>query len=86
MAEGTGTPKKAPLTLEQYVLKQRIADCSVCALPEEAREGILRARKKKIPRDSVIAWLKEVFAWSGDDDELTAHANAHHDKKMRELA
>ena len=78
--------KKAPLSLEQFAFKQRVTDCSVCALPEAAREGISRARKKRIDRDTVEAWLGDEFGWAGTSEHLTLHSNGHHDRRLKELA
>ena len=72
-------------SLLDFAIGERLKDCTVCRLPEAVRSQIAMATKKRIARDTLVAWLKQT-GWDGPEDDLTVHQNGHHDRKLRELS
>jgi len=73
---------KAKVSLVDFARTKRRADlrasCPVCQLPDAVREDMRQARPQKIPRATVLAWLKEM----GHDVASTAldtHNQGKHD-------
>ena len=71
--------------LLDFARELRLRDCPVCALPEEVRTELTLARKKRIDRETVLAYITKIHGYSGDDEALTSHNNGHHDRKLKEL-
>ena len=66
-------------SLVDYARRLRRADCSVCQLPEDIRVEIRGASSKKIPRQTVQAWLQAVHNITLSSEQMTTHYSGHHD-------
>jgi hypothetical protein len=68
-----------------FSFKKRSAECAVCRLPQEARDELPVAKKKHIDRETVLEFLTQTYGFEGSAEDLTSHANGHHDQKLRDL-
>ena len=84
MPSPTKAPVKKPGLLD-FAMEERTRECPVCALPEAVRLELPLAKKKRIPRETVLAYLTKIHGYTGDSEKLTAHHNGHHDSKLKEL-
>jgi hypothetical protein len=79
------TTGKPEVSLLEFARDERLAVCAVCQLPLEVREQMVSARRQKIHRETVLAWLDKL-GYSIDDDTLTVHGAGHHDRRLKELS
>lgn len=66
-------------SLSDFVKAKKRADCPVCALPDDIREQLVEAGRKKIGRRDQVEWLNQEVGVDVTYDDLTSHCNARHD-------
>ena len=76
---------KQRLSLQDFARTSRQAErrktCSVCALPEEVQTELRTARKLKIPRQTVLAWLHTLGYRQVTDPALDVHVRGLHESR-----
>jgi hypothetical protein len=72
-------PAKPARSLSQFMRDRKKKDCKVCALGTEIVAQIRTASRNKIPRETVLAWLREECNAGITSADLQAHANGRHD-------
>jgi hypothetical protein len=83
---GESGPKTAKTEgILAFSFKKRAEECSVCRLPQEARDQLPIAKKKRIDRDVIIEFLTVKYGFEGNSEDLTSHQNGHHDQKLKDL-
>ena len=70
---------KETRSLYDYMHAKRRADCPVCQLPDDVREQLRGAKKRKIPRADQVEWLNVEVGSSVTSANLDAHYSGRHD-------
>jgi len=68
-----------PLSLVDFMRKERKESCPVCALPQAVREQLQAAPDKKIKLEKRLKWLVCLGYTKIQQQELTTHLNQRHD-------
>lgn len=77
------TPESKPggLSLAEFVRAKRREGCAVCRLPDELREQLRGASRRKIDKTTQREWLKNEHRIDVPIDAFNTHASGHHDER-----
>lgn len=79
-AEVNGGPPPANVgrSLRDFVRDKKREGCRICALPPDILEQVKSASVTKIPRATVIEWLKAELKTTFTSDEFDKHTSGRH--------
>lgn len=75
-------PKSRPAarSLADFMLEKRREGCPICALPDDVKEQLRKARKASIRRAEQIEWLESEFGLKLSSDLFNAHHSGRHEQ------
>jgi hypothetical protein len=78
-SKGAAAPKTAtPLTVAEFLLNKKRAECPVCRLKEPARSLVLEAKKKGERQADIIEYLQAVHRIKVAPADFASHISQRH--------
>jgi len=69
-------------SLVEFMHDKRRQDCRICALPQDVRQEMLTASKKKYRQADVLEWLKADRDIDISEQEMASHYSGKHDRSF----